>query len=99
MSAEMRCRTETLEDQAAYLASLAEAADESARKVETARLDLEQKLTENYQLEAELRVLATTNGLTGALNRNQFLALPWLRLRRGVEPIWTIVPSQRDVGS
>jgi diguanylate cyclase (GGDEF)-like protein len=70
--ADLRFQNETLEDQGAYLVSLAEAADESARHVEAARLDLERKIVEHRQLEDELRQLAATDGLTGALNRAGF---------------------------
>jgi diguanylate cyclase (GGDEF)-like protein len=71
--ADMRFQNETLEGQAAYLASLAEATDEGARAVEAARLELEQKMAEQRQLEAELRRLANTDGLTGAMNRVTFM--------------------------
>ncbi len=70
--ADLRFQNETLEDQGAYLASLAEAADEAARNIESARLDLERKIAEHGQLEEELRRLAATDGLTGALNRAGF---------------------------
>jgi diguanylate cyclase (GGDEF)-like protein len=70
--ADLRFQNETLEDQGAYLVSLAEVADESARHVEAARLDLERKIIEHRQLENELRRLAATDGLTGALNRAGF---------------------------
>jgi diguanylate cyclase (GGDEF)-like protein len=72
--AEMRFQNETLESQAAYLASLAEATDEGARAVEAARLELEEKMAEQRRLEAELRRLANIDGLTGALNRVTFVA-------------------------
>lgn len=71
--ADMRFQNETLESQAAYLASLAEATDEGARAVEAARFELEQKMAEQRQLEAELRRLANIDGLTGALNRVTFM--------------------------
>ncbi len=71
--ADMRFQNETLESQAAYLASLAEATDEGARAVEAARLALEHKMAEQRQLEAELRRLANIDGLTGALNRATFM--------------------------
>jgi diguanylate cyclase (GGDEF)-like protein len=81
--ADVRFQTETLEEQAACLASLAEAADESARNVEAARLDLEHKIVEHRQLEAELRRLATTDGLTGALNRTGFMVSAQKQLEQG----------------
>jgi diguanylate cyclase (GGDEF)-like protein len=81
--ADMRFQNETLENQAAYLASLAEQADESAQAVEAARRDLEQKMAEQRQLEAELRRLAQFDGLTGVLNRATFLALAQDLLEQG----------------
>ncbi len=84
ITADLRFRTEMLEEQGAYLASLAEAADESARKVEIARLALEKEIAERRSLEKELRRLATTDGLTGVLNRSALLAagqreMDWVR--------------------
>ncbi len=84
VTADLRFQTEILEEQGAYLASLAEAADESARKVEIARLDLEKEIAERRNLEKELRRLATTDGLTGVLNRSALLAagqreMDWVR--------------------
>jgi diguanylate cyclase (GGDEF)-like protein len=75
INAELRFNNETMEDHAAQLASLAEATDESARKVEEAKRALEREMVERRQLEARLRQMATTDGLTGALNRSGFLAL------------------------
>jgi diguanylate cyclase (GGDEF)-like protein len=74
ISAELRFNSEVLEDQAAHLAELAEAADENARKAESARRLLEHEVGERRKLETKLRRLATTDGLTGALNRAAFLA-------------------------
>ena len=62
--AELRFRGDLMETHATDLATLAEAADESARRVEVAR----------RELEAKLRELATIDGLTGALNRAACLA-------------------------
>lgn len=75
LTVEQRFNAETLECQAAYLASLAETADESARRAEEANLRLEHEIAERRQLESRLRHMATTDGLTGTLNRAQFLAL------------------------
>jgi diguanylate cyclase (GGDEF)-like protein len=75
INAELRFNNETMEDHAAKLASLAEATDESARKVEEAKQALEREMVERRLLEARLRRMATTDGLTGALNRAGFLAL------------------------
>ena len=74
VNAELRFNTEVLEDQASYLVSLAETAAENAQKAEQARILLENEIAERQQLEIKLRVLATTDGLTGALNRREFLA-------------------------
>jgi diguanylate cyclase (GGDEF)-like protein len=81
--ADMRFQNETLESQAAYLASLAEATDEGARAVEAARLELEHKMAEQRQLEAELRRLANIDGLTGALNRVTFITAAQNLLEQG----------------
>ena len=75
LSVELRFSNETLESQAAYLASLAEAADANAQAAEEAKRQLQREVAERRQLEARLRHMATTDALTGALNRAQFLAL------------------------
>jgi diguanylate cyclase (GGDEF)-like protein len=82
MFVEQRFSTETLESQAAYLASLAETADESARRAEEAKQQLEQEIAERRQLEAQLRRMATTDGLTGTLNHAQFLLMGQRELER-----------------
>jgi diguanylate cyclase (GGDEF)-like protein len=82
MLVEQRFSTETLESQAAYLAALAETADENARRAEKAKQQLEQEIAERRQLEAQLRRLATTDGLTGTLNHAEFLALGQRELGR-----------------
>jgi diguanylate cyclase (GGDEF)-like protein len=73
-NAELRFNSEVMEEQGAYLAALAEAAEENAQKAESARLQLEHEIGERRQLETKLRRLATTDGLTGVLNRAEFLA-------------------------
>lgn len=73
VSAELRFSSEILEDHAAHLAALAESAEENAQKTEAARLRLEHEIAERRQLEIKLRQLATTDGLTGALNRAALL--------------------------
>jgi diguanylate cyclase (GGDEF)-like protein len=75
MTVEQRFNAETLENQAAYLATLAETADESARRAEEANRQLEHEIAERRQLEEQLRVMATIDGLTGALNRARLLVL------------------------
>ena len=87
INAELRFSTELLEEQGANLASLAEAAEENAQKAETARLLLEQEIAERSELEIMLRRLATTDGLTGALNRSELLtsAQRETDLRRAVD--------------
>jgi diguanylate cyclase (GGDEF)-like protein len=82
LGAELRFSNETLESQAAYLASLAEAADEAARKADEAKHRLEEEMAERALLEAELRRMATTDPLTGALNRAQFMKLGARELSR-----------------
>ena len=74
ISAELRFNSEMLEEQGAYLATLAEAAEDSAQKAEAARLLLEHEISARRQLETQLRHLATTDGLTGILNRAELLA-------------------------
>lgn len=82
MEAELRFNKETLEDQACYLASLAEDSDANARRAEDANKRLEREIAERRQLEAELRRLATTDTLTGTLNRRQFFSLATRELVR-----------------
>jgi diguanylate cyclase (GGDEF)-like protein len=74
-NAELRFNNEMMEGHAAQLASLAEATDEGARKIEEAKQALEREMVERRLLEARLRQMATTDGLTGALNRSGFLTL------------------------
>jgi diguanylate cyclase (GGDEF)-like protein len=75
MAVELRFSNETLESQASYLASLAEASDANAQAAEEAKRQLEREVAERRQLESKLRRMATTDALTGVLNRAQFLAL------------------------
>jgi diguanylate cyclase (GGDEF)-like protein len=82
VNAEQRFNTEILESQAAYLATLAESADENAHRAEEANRQLEHEIAERRQLEAQLRRMATLDGLTGTLNRAQFLALGQRELER-----------------
>ena len=85
INAELRFHNETMEDHAARLASLAEATDESARKVEEAKQALEREMVERRQLEARLRQMATTDGLTGTMNRSGFLALSQTELDQRID--------------
>ncbi len=72
--ADMRFNNETLQRQATDLVALAEAAEASAQRAELARQLLEHEIEERAQLELQLRQIATTDGLTNALNRAAFLA-------------------------
>ncbi|HET6608826.1 MAG TPA: diguanylate cyclase [Rhodopila sp.] len=73
ISAELRFATETLETQAAYLVALAEETEETRKQADTARLMLEREVEERRNIEAQLRQVATTDSLTGVLNRAAFL--------------------------
>jgi diguanylate cyclase (GGDEF)-like protein len=75
MAVELRFNNETLESQAAYLASLAETADANAQAAEDAKRLLEQEIAGRRELEERLRRMATIDTLTGVLNRGQLLAL------------------------
>ncbi len=82
LCADLRFAKEVLEDQAVYLASLAEEFDANARRAEQAKCALEREIARRRQLEAELQRLATTDPLTGALNRRQIFELGQQALRR-----------------
>jgi diguanylate cyclase (GGDEF)-like protein len=84
-TADMRFRAETLEAQAAYLASMAESIDENARGIEAERQALEESIAEHRGREVELRRLAATDGLTGALNRGEFLASAQREIDAGLD--------------
>ncbi|MDJ0895956.1 MAG: diguanylate cyclase [Alphaproteobacteria bacterium] len=73
--AELRFTTETLEDQAAFMASLAD-------EKEIARQELEAEIERRTALEEELRRLATTDPLTGICNRRHFFELGEAELAR-----------------
>jgi diguanylate cyclase (GGDEF)-like protein len=73
-NAEFRFHAATMEQQASRLADLVEAAHEHAQQAEKARALLATEIEERQALEARLRVLASTDGLTGASNRAAFLA-------------------------
>ena len=83
VSAELRFNSEILEDHAAHLAALAESAEENAQKTEAARLRLEHEIAERRQLEIRLRQMATTDGLTGSLNRVELLAAAQREMEAG----------------
>jgi diguanylate cyclase (GGDEF)-like protein len=82
LGVELRFSNESLESQAVYLASLAEVADEAARKADEAKRRLEHEMAERAVLERELRRMATTDALTTALNRAQLMALGQRELDR-----------------
>jgi diguanylate cyclase (GGDEF)-like protein len=82
MSAEQRFIAETLEEQASHLATLAETADENARRVERMNRLLQHEVAQRRELEARLRRMASTDGLTGTLNRARFLLLARRALTR-----------------
>lgn len=82
VSAELRFANETLESQAAHLVALAESSDEAAQRAETARLLLEKEIEERRELEARLREVASTDGLTGVLNRAALIAAGERELER-----------------
>ena len=75
LCADLRFDKEVLENQAAYLASLAEESDANARRAERAKCELEDEVARRRELEAKLRRLATTDELTGTLNRRHFFEL------------------------
>jgi diguanylate cyclase (GGDEF)-like protein len=89
LAIELRFSNETLESQASYLASLAEAADANAQAAEDATRLLQHEVAERRQLEDRLRHMATTDALTGTLNRAQFMNLG----QREVDRV-----RQRDLG-
>ena len=82
----LRFSNEILEDQAAYLASLAEESDANARRAEEAKLELEGEIARRRKLETELHRLATTDPMTATLNRRQFFELGQKALRRQRRP-------------
>ena len=81
-SVELRFSNEILESQASYLVSLAEDSEANARRAEDANRKLELEIAERRLLEAELQRLATTDALTGALNRRQLFKLGQQELLR-----------------
>jgi len=64
------------------LVSLAEDSEANARRAEDANRKLELEIAERHLLEAELQRLATTDALTGALNRRQLFKLGQQELLR-----------------
>jgi diguanylate cyclase (GGDEF)-like protein len=97
LNVELRFSSETLEEQAAYLASLAETTDESNRKIEASRLELEREIAERCQLEARLRELATTDGLTGVLNRSGFMVAAARAMELAAKPDKLLAMLMLDV--
>jgi diguanylate cyclase (GGDEF)-like protein len=82
LGVDLRFTNETLEEQAAYLATLAETADDAAQRADRANLQLEREVVERRALEVKLRHMATTDPLTGALNRAEVLTLGQQELER-----------------
>jgi diguanylate cyclase (GGDEF)-like protein len=82
LGVDLRFTNETLEAQAAYLATLAETADDAARRADLANRQLEREVAERRALEAKLRHMATTDPLTGALNRAEVLTLGQQKLEQ-----------------
>ena len=74
-NADMRFNVEMMESQAAHLAALAEAAEDNVQRAEAAKLLLQNEIAERRQLEIELRRMATTDGLTGAMNRSELMTI------------------------
>ncbi|MBS0643407.1 MAG: GGDEF domain-containing protein [Acetobacteraceae bacterium] len=79
-TAEMRFHSELMEEQGARLAELAESAELNAQRLDEVRTRLERELAERRLLEKQLRRLATTDALTGVLNRAGFMARAQRRL-------------------
>jgi diguanylate cyclase (GGDEF)-like protein len=86
INAELRFTNELLESQASGLVCLAEDTNESALRIEAARKQLEHEIAERQKLEERLRRMATTDGLTGALNRAGFLAAAQRELELEQQP-------------
>jgi diguanylate cyclase (GGDEF)-like protein len=86
INAELRFSNEILENQATGLVSLAEDTNENVLRIEAARMQLEYEITERRNLEERLRQMATTDGLTGTLNRTGFLAAAQRELEREQRP-------------
>lgn len=84
VGAELRFATETLENQASYLVTLAEETDETRKQADLARLMLEREVEERRNVEAQLRHVATTDGLTGVMNRSAFMACAERELGRSL---------------
>ncbi|HET6309126.1 MAG TPA: diguanylate cyclase [Rhodopila sp.] len=97
VSAELRFNAELLEEQGAHLANLAEEAAENAHQAEAARLMLEREVAERRHLETKLRHLATTDGLTGALNRAELLASGQRMIEAGLAAGRTVAVLMLDV--
>ena len=81
-SAEQRFIAETLEEQASQLVTLAESADDNARRVEHINRLLKNEVAERRQLEARLRRMASIDGLTGTLTHARFLTVAQRTLAR-----------------
>ena len=82
LDADLRAGSQNLASQAACLAVLAGAADDAARTAELAARRLEQEISARLGREAELRRQASTDALTGALNRSHLLLRGQVELER-----------------
>ncbi len=97
LNAEQRFTAETLEDQASHLASLAESAEENARRAAEANRRLKREIAGRRELELQLRQMATTDALTGALNRRQFLTLGQRKLQDAHRRAPTVAVLMLDI--
>ena len=68
----LRYANQVLEEQAVQLAELAEEREAARLEVAGTNRQLEQEMIARNRLESELRVLATTDSLTGVMNRRAF---------------------------
>jgi diguanylate cyclase (GGDEF)-like protein len=94
---ELRVSNESLENQALYLSSLADAAEAAARRAEDAKRQLEREISERRELEGQLRRLATTDSLTGALNRGQTISLGQREMDRTQKLRQTLAVMMLDI--
>jgi diguanylate cyclase (GGDEF)-like protein/PAS domain S-box-containing protein len=72
---ELQFSSQLMTDQATEMTSLAEDRETARMQIAEANKRLEDEIEQRKQLEEELRLLATTDPLTGALNRRAFMEL------------------------